>query len=125
MSYNPIIEDDFSLLTGHGIPNFKNINAHKINNQIPELLDSLNNRFYEIEKDLANKIHTQKALDWHEVMIPLNLLSEQLRWSWGAVCHLNAVKNTPELREAHANQQPEIIRFCNRLGQSKIIYKSK
>ena len=57
-------------------------------------------------------------------MVPLQQIGESLRWSWGVVSHLNGVCNSPELREAHAAQQPEVVRLGNRLGQSRVIYQA-
>ena len=57
-------------------------------------------------------------------MGPLQQIGESLRWSWGVVSHLNGVCNSPELRKAHASQQPEVVRLGNRLGQSRVIYKA-
>ena len=57
-------------------------------------------------------------------MGPLQTLGEALRWSWGVVSHLNGVCNSNELRQAHAAQQPEVVRLGNRLGQSRVIYKA-
>ncbi|MFM9110582.1 MAG: M3 family metallopeptidase [Prochlorococcaceae cyanobacterium] len=61
-------------------------------------------------------------LTWVEVMEPLQRLGERLRWSWGVVSHLNGVCNSPELRQAHSNQQGAVVRFGNRDGQSPEIY---
>jgi oligopeptidase A len=57
-------------------------------------------------------------------MQPLHLLGERLRWSWGVVSHLNGVCNTPELRQAHQNQQAAVVAFGNRAGQSRTIYRA-
>jgi oligopeptidase A len=57
-------------------------------------------------------------------MPPFHALGERLRWSWGVVTHLTAVRNTPELREAHARQQPEVVRFSNRVGQSGVLHQA-
>ena len=51
-------------------------------------------------------------------------LGERLRWSWGVVNHLLMVCNTPELRQAHEQQQAAVVRFSSRLGQSKAIYQA-
>ena len=112
------------LLAGKGIPNYKRITAIEINLEIPILLKDLNDKFSNLESKIREKISTNELLTWEEVMNPLYKINESLRWSWGAVCHLNAVSNTPELREAHSNQQPEVIRFINKIGQSKIIHQA-
>ena len=57
-------------------------------------------------------------------MEPIQGLGEQLRWSWGVVSHLNGVCNSPELRDAHAGQQPEVVRLSNRLGQSRVLHQA-
>ena len=57
-------------------------------------------------------------------MGPLQQLGERLRWSWGVVGHLLGVCNTPELREAHEQQQAAVVRFSSRLGQSQPIYNA-
>jgi oligopeptidase A len=57
-------------------------------------------------------------------MDPLHHLGERLRWSWGVVSHLNGVCNTPELREAHQNQQGTVVAFGSRAGQSAVIYRA-
>ena len=112
------------LLVGKGIPNYKRITAIEINLEIPILLKDLNDKFSNLEKQFLERLSSNELLTWEEVMNPLYKINESLRWSWGAVCHLNAVSNTPELREAHSNQQPEVIRFINKIGQSKIIHQA-
>ena len=112
------------LLKGQGIPKYDAITPSEIEKHIPTLLKELDEKFYAIEKHLEQKLNRNESLGWDEVMKPLHELGEKLRWSWGVICHLNGVCNTSELREAHAAQQPEIVRFSNRIGQSKIIHKA-
>ena len=57
-------------------------------------------------------------------MEPMQRIGERLRWSWGVISHLNGVCNTPELRDAHAAQQPDVVRLGNRLGQSKVLHRA-
>ncbi len=113
-----------SVLIGHGIPDYNNITPNEINKAIPKLLRELNNEFLDLENKLEVKLNANQSITWKEVMSPLNRIDQRLRWSWGVICHLNAVSNTSELRKAHAIQQPEIVRFSNRIGQSKVIYNA-
>ncbi len=113
-----------ALLIGHGLPPYSEIDADHVKTYIPLLLEDLNKRLTELEKDLEKKLASADILKWHEVLPPLHQLGEKLRWSWGAVSHLNSVCNSPEFREAHSKQQPEIIRFGNRIGQSKILHRA-
>ncbi|KAF2283853.1 hypothetical protein GH714_016538 [Hevea brasiliensis] len=44
--------------------------------------------------------------------------------AWGVINHLKSVKDTPELRAAIEEVQPEKVKFQLRLGQSKPIYNA-
>ncbi len=112
------------LLKGEGLPNYKAIGANEVTDQIPILIDTLNDQFSFLEDKLKDQIDKNIRLDWQEIMTPLNNLNERLRWSWGLVSHLNGVCNSPELREAYSKKQPEVIRFNNRVGQSKVLHKA-
>ena len=112
------------LLAGSGLPSFQTINADQVSKDIPQLLSRLETKLQTLEQDLSSAIDTDGPLHWSQVMVPLQQIGESLRWSWGVVSHLNGVCNSPELREAHAAQQPEVVRLGNRLGQSRVIYQA-
>jgi len=112
------------LLAGSGLPSFQTINADQVSNDIPQLLSRLETKLQTLEQELSSAIDADGPLHWSQVMGPLQQIGESLRWSWGVVSHLNGVCNSPELREAHAAQQPEVVRLGNRLGQSRVIYQA-
>jgi len=112
------------LLAGSGLPSFQTINADQVSKDIPQLLSRLETKLQTLEQDLSSAIDADEPLHWSQVMGPLQQIGESLRWSWGVVSHLNGVCNSPELREAHAAQQPEVVRLGNRLGQSRVIYQA-
>ena len=112
------------LLAGSGLPSFQTINADQVSKDIPQLLSRLETKLQTLEQDLSSAINADGPLHWSQVMVPLQQIGESLRWSWGVVSHLNGVCNSPELREAHAAQQPEVVRLGNRLGQSRVIYQA-
>ena len=112
------------LLAGAGLPEFQDINPDQVTQGIPLLLEQLNAELTELEVCLDQRLAGDSALTWDEVMQPLHLLGERLRWSWGVVSHLNGVCNTPELRQAHQNQQAAVVAFGNRVGQSRSIYRA-
>ena len=112
------------LLAGSGLPSFQTINADQVSKDIPQLLSRLETKLQALEQDLSSAIDADGPLHWSQVMGPLQQIGESLRWSWGVVSHLNGVCNSPELREAHAAQQPEVVRLGNRLGQSRVIYQA-
>ena len=59
---------------------------------------------------------------WPEVVEPLERLTDRLGRAWGSVTHLKAVKDSPELRAAVEEVQPERVAFSLRLSQSRPLY---
>ncbi len=113
------------LLAGQELPEFEAITPVQVEQAIPSLLETLNTELTDLETRLQHRLAEQdKPLTWDELMDPLHRLGERLRWSWGVVCHLNGVCNTPELRAAHQQQQGAVVQFGNRAGQSRPIYQS-
>lgn len=112
------------LLRGEGLPEFQAISPELVSQDIPVLLEQLDRAFSELEKSLESALAGQSRLSWDAVMQPLQAIGERLRWSWGVVSHLNGVCNSPELRDAHAAQQPDVVRLSNRLGQSQILHRA-
>ena len=88
---------------------------------MPWLLEQLEAELARIETSLEGQ---GEAVLWTDLMPPMQQLGERLRWSWGVVNHLLMVCNTPELRQAHEQQQAAVVRFSSRLGQSKAIYRA-
>src|SRR5690606_15558579 len=59
---------------------------------------------------------------WDGFVSPLEDATER-RWrAWGQVQHLQAVVNTPELREAYNANLPKVTRFGAALGQNLALY---
>ncbi|SCC92544.1 Oligopeptidase A [Thiomonas sp. X19] len=59
---------------------------------------------------------------WDAVVDPLNLATERLSRAWGMVGHLNAVADTPALREAFNALLPEVTEFWTELGLDAGLY---
>ena len=112
------------LLKGKGLPEFNKITPDEINKYIPSLINDLKIEFTILEKFLEESLKENKQLAWDQLMTPIYEIGEKLRWSWGVINHLNAVRNSKELREAYSIQQPTVVRFSNKIGQSKALYNS-
>ena len=112
------------LLRGQGLPEFRAISPELVSTDIPVLLAQLDQDFTALEQALETALVGPSKLSWDRVMQPLQAIGERLRWSWGVVSHLNGVCNPPELRDAHAAQQPDVVRLSNRLGQSQILHRA-
>jgi oligopeptidase A len=60
--------------------------------------------------------------DWLAMALALDVNTERLGRAWGAVSHLNAVADTPELRAAYNASLPQVTEFWTRLGADERLY---
>ncbi|BAZ28649.1 oligopeptidase A [Cylindrospermum sp. NIES-4074] len=104
------------LLQGFGLPPFADIKPELVEPAFTQLLGELNKQLTGLEANLQPT--------WDGLVEPLEKLTERLSWSWGILNHLMAVKNSPELRTAYENIQPQVVQFINTLGQSQPIYNA-
>jgi oligopeptidase A len=103
------------LLQGQGLPPFPEITPAQVVPAITELLAEANAALTQLE---ANIIPT-----WTGLVEPLDRIIEKISWSWSIVGHLMGVQNSPELRAAHEQMQPQTVEFWMRLGQSTALYQ--
>ena len=104
------------LLIGKGLPPFNEIEAEQVVPAITQILQELDEGINKLEENVTST--------WAGLVEPLTELEERLGWSWGIVGHLMGVKNSPELRSAYEKMQPEIVKFYNKLSQSKPLYEA-
>ena len=60
--------------------------------------------------------------DYEALSAVLDVATERLGRAWGAVSHLNAVADTPELRAAYNENLPRITEFRTRMGSDERLY---
>jgi len=60
--------------------------------------------------------------DWQAIAKVLDVATERLGRSWGAVSHLNSVADSPELRAAYNAALPKVTEFWTRLGADERLY---
>ncbi|MEY4712578.1 MAG: putative oligopeptidase, partial [Pseudomonadota bacterium] len=60
--------------------------------------------------------------EWKALAATLDTATEKLGRAWGAVGHLNAVADTPELRAAYNEVLPRVTEFWTRLGSDERLY---
>ncbi|MET4681113.1 oligopeptidase A [Stenotrophomonas rhizophila] len=105
---NPLL--DFS-----GLPRFDAIRPEHIAPAIGALL---------AEAEAAVKTaETVTPVTWASFADPLDDATERLWRAWGQVGHLQAVVNTPALREAYNANLPKVTRFGSALGQNLALYQ--
>jgi oligopeptidase A len=107
-SSNPLL--DFS-----GLPRFDQIRPEHIAPAIDALL---------AEAEAALHAVTQPAFpaEWPAISRTLDVATERLGRAWGAVSHLNAVADTPDLRAAYNAALPRVAEFWTRLGADEHLY---
>jgi oligopeptidase A len=105
---NPLI--DFS-----GLPRFDAITPDHIAPAIDALLAQAE----------AAVTHAESVtpVTWDSFVVPLDDATERLWRAWGQVGHLQAVVNTPALREAYNANLPKVTRFGSALGQNLALYR--
>jgi len=105
---------DNPLLDFSGLPRFDQIRPGHIGPAIDALL---------AQAEAAVKhAETVSPVTWDGFVAPLEDATERLWRAWGQVQHLQAVVNTPELREAYNANLPKVTRFGAALGQNLALY---
>ena len=112
----PVLFSDHPLLIGQGLPPFDQVLPEHVVPAITQLLQTL-------EQDLTALEETVTPT-WQGLVEPLERLEDRLSWSWGIVGHLMGVNNSPELRAAYEQVQPQVVAFVNRLSQSVPLYQA-
>ena len=107
-STNPLLQ------TG-GLPLFDQIKPEHVNSAVDELLKLASDALDQVsQKDFPS--------DWHAISKVLDVCTEKLIVSWGAVSHLNNVADSPELRAAYNDALPKVTEFWTRLGADERLY---
>ncbi|MDV6346334.1 M3 family metallopeptidase [Nitrosomonas sp. Is35] len=106
---NPLL--DFS-----GLPCFAEIKNEDITPAIEALLQE--------NRAVIDKVRADdKASTWQTFVQPMTDANERLSRAWGQVSHLNAVMNTPELRETYNANLPLITQFYAELSQDVRLFE--
>ena len=106
---NPLL--DFS-----GLPRFAEIRTEHITPAVSQLLSD--------NRALIGRIQENTDLPtWDNFVQPLADANERLSRAWGQVSHLNAVVNTPELREAYNANLPLVTQYYAELAQNQALFE--
>ena len=102
MSNNPFLQ-----LSGN--PKWENLQPHHIREDITLALEKAEGnlqKIRELQPDETTFTNTVKALEH---------ASYELNYAWGLITHLDAVCNSPELREAHNEMLPAVSTFAAKI----------
>ncbi|HEX5364311.1 MAG TPA: M3 family metallopeptidase [Gallionella sp.] len=108
LSANPLL--DFT-----GLPRFAEIKPEHVAPAIEQLLDE--NRAL-----IARLLADDAEPTWDNFVLPMEDANERLSRAWGPVGHLNAVMNSPELREVYNATLPVITQYYAELGQNLALF---
>jgi oligopeptidase A len=106
---NPLL--DFS-----GLPRFDAIRPEHVTPAVDALLEENRHVVGAMMADTATPT-------WDSFVQALEDAGERLGRAWSQVAHLNAVMNSPELREAYNGNLPRITQFYAELGQNVRLFE--
>ncbi len=106
---NPLL--DFS-----GLPRFAEIRTEHVTPAVSELLAEGRSVISTIRADMAMP-------NWQNFVQPMEDANERLSRAWGQVSHLNAVVNTPELREVYNANLPLVTQYYAELSQDQVMFE--
>ncbi len=73
---------------------------------------------------LESLLGRQDIPTWDNLVVELELMEENLDRVWSPVSHLNAVVNSPELREAYNACLADLSAYSTELGQNSHLYQA-
>jgi oligopeptidase A len=106
---NPLL--DFS-----GLPRFPEFRPELVGPAVEQLLADNRALVRRLEADAGEPT-------WDEFVQPLDDANECLSRAWGQVAHLNAVMNSPELREVYNANLPKITEYYTELSQNQVLFE--
>jgi oligopeptidase A len=106
---NPLL--DFS-----GLPRFAEFKPEHVTPALDQLLAE--NRVL-----IARQEADAREPSWENFVAPLDDANERLRRAWGQAAHINAVMNSPALREAYNANLGRITQYFTVLSQSEALFR--
>ncbi len=108
------MERENPLLQMEGLPPFSRIQPEDVEPAITALLQQNRQQVEEV---------LQRPIDWEGLIAPLEQMEDRLNRVWAPVSHLNAVRNSPELREAYNRMLPLLSDYASEMGQHRGLYE--
>ena len=71
---------------------------------------------------IADRLEAGAPYSWDNFVAPMEALEDRLDRAWSPVSHLNAVVNTPELRQAYEACLPKLSDYATELGQNEALF---
>lgn len=103
------------LLSTAALPDFAAIRPEHVQPAISELLAAA-------QAALDEAVKPETPADYDALSRILDSATERLGAAWGAVGHLNAVADTPALREAYNAMLPAVTEFSTAMGANEALF---
>ena len=107
-----------ALLATDGLPQFEAIAPADVEPAMRGLLSRLESNFADFESGL------KPGASYAEIMEAMEKIEDPVEYAWGVVGHLMGVKNSDELRAAHAAMQPDVVTTTTKLSQSTAVFSA-
>lgn len=104
------------LLEQQTLPAFSRIEPQHIQPAIEKLIQDC--------RAVTEQVINQPQITWQNFYQPLAEVNDRLSKAWSPVGHLNAVKNSPELREAYQACLPLLSDYGTWVGQHQGLYQA-
>ena len=105
-----------SLLEKSDLPQFSKIKPEHIQPAVEQLIQEC--------RKTTEQVLNQPNFSWENFCQPLAEVNERLSRAWSPVSHLNAVKNSPELREVYQACLPLLAEYGTWVGQHQGLYNA-
>jgi oligopeptidase A len=103
------------LLDFSGLPRFDAFKPDYVTPAVDELLAAG-------RAVIERLVAADTAPAWENFVMPLYDATEKLNRAWGQVGHMNAVMNSPELREVYNANLPKVTQFYTEYGQNQRLF---
>lgn len=110
---NPLLDSQY-------LPKFSSIKASHVTDALKGVLEEAKQQIVSLEK-LASDT-TDDDVSWNNFVRVLENIEESIDRVWSTVSHLNAVNDSPELREAYQNNKQVLTEFYTQLGQNQKLF---
>ena len=112
---NPLLHSSNPLLYLAGLPKFNELKPEHVGPALDSLLAD--------GRVLIQALATSTEVPtWQNFVLKLEDLDEKISRAWSQVGHLNAVMNSPELREAYNDNLAKLTDFYSDLAQDERLY---
>ncbi|MBD9483373.1 oligopeptidase A [Pseudomonas sp. PDM14] len=108
---NPLLQD-------FDLPPYSQIKPEHVEPAVSLILE-------ESRAAIAELLQTQQgAPSWNGLVLALDELGARLGRAWSPVSHLNAVRNSAELRQAYEACLPKLSEYWTEMGQNKPLFEA-